>query len=156
MVKFIQANETYPLRSLVLRDGKSFDHCVFPSDEIEGAFHLGFFLNGSLISIASFLPSNHFEEAGIGFQLRGMATDPDFKGRGYGSVLINFAVDCLKGMHADYLWCNARSTAAPFYKKIGFTTESPEFDIAGIGYHYEMKLNLKKIKLNNDENNRPA
>jgi len=150
MVRFISAQEVLPLRSLVLRNGKPLDECVFPTDEIEDAFHLGFFLNGKLISIASFLPSDFFKESGKGYQLRGMATDPDFAGKGYGSVLIGFAIDCLKSREVDYIWCNARSTAAAFYKRLGFTTESPEFDIPGIGFHYEMKLNLKKIKIQHE------
>jgi len=142
MVKFIHAQEVLPLRSLVLRNGKPFDQCIFPSDELEGAFHLGFFIDQYLISIASLLPSNYFENKGSGYQLRGMATHPDCTGKGYGSALIDFAVDYLKELNVDYLWCNARSTAAAFYEKLGFTIESAEFDIPGIGFHYEMKLNL--------------
>jgi GNAT superfamily N-acetyltransferase len=144
MVKFILAEEVLPLRSLVLRNNKPLNECIFDSDNVDEAFHLGFFIDDKLISVASFLPSNYFDDAGRGFQLRGMATDPSFAGKGYGTALIGFGIDCLKEMNIDYIWCNARSTAASFYKKIGFTTESPEFDIPGIGFHYEMKLDLKK------------
>ena len=38
--------------------------------------------------------------------------------------------------------CCRRACIAP--QIIGFTTESPEFDIPGIGFHYEMKLNLNQ------------
>ncbi|MCZ4221830.1 GNAT family N-acetyltransferase [Pedobacter rhodius] len=144
MVKFISAKEVLPLRSLVLRNGKSFEHCIFEGDESYDTFHLGYELDGEIRSVATFMRNDFFEGAGEGYQLRGMATHPDFNGKGFGSALIAFAIDYLKAYKIAYMWCNARSTASGFYKKIGFTTESPEFDIPGIGFHYEMKLNLNQ------------
>ncbi|MCZ4244681.1 GNAT family N-acetyltransferase [Pedobacter punctiformis] len=143
MVKFIQPEEVLPLRSLVLRNGKPFSACVFEGDDRYDTFHLGFVADDQIRSIASFMKNDFFPDMGSGYQLRGMATHPDFNGRGYGAALILFAVDYLKEYQIDYLWCNARSSAASFYKKLGFSTDSPEFDIPGIGFHYEMKLNLK-------------
>lgn len=143
MVKFIQPEEVLPLRSLVLRNGKPFSECIFDGDKEYDTFHLGFVVNDQIRSIASFMKNDFFEGQGSGYQLRGMATHPDFGGKGYGAALIVFAVEYLKEYQTDYLWCNARSSAASFYKKLGFLTDSPEFDIPGIGFHYEMKLNLK-------------
>ncbi|WP_316804033.1 GNAT family N-acetyltransferase [Pedobacter nototheniae] len=143
MVKFIQSDEVLPLRSLVLRNGKPFSECIFEGDDQYDTFHLGFVVDDQVKSIASFMKNDFFEDQGSGYQLRGMATHPDFGGKGYGAALILFAVDYLKEYQTDYLWCNARSSAASFYKKLGFSTDSPEFDIPGIGFHYEMKLNLK-------------
>ena len=143
MIKFITAEEVLPLRSLVLRNGKLFKECVFEGDEAYDTFHLAFVEDGQIRSIATLMRNDFFPDGGEGYQLRGMATHPDFSGRGYGAALINFAVEYLKEYHTDYLWCNARSTAATFYKKLGFISESPEFDIPGIGFHYEMRLKLK-------------
>ena len=144
MVKFISAEEVLPLRSLVLRNGKSFEHCVFQGDDAYDTFHLGYALGGDIKSVASFMRNDFFENAGEGYQLRGMATHPDYNGKGYGKALIDFAIEYLKEYNTAYLWCNARSSAAGFYKKIGFETESPEFDIPGIGFHCEMKLNFNQ------------
>jgi len=144
MVKFISSAEVLPLRSLVLRNGKSFEYCIFEGDEAYDTFHLGYELAGEIRSVATFMRNDFFAEEGEGYQLRGMATHPDFNGNGYGKALIEFAIDYLKAYQINYMWCNARSTAAGFYKKLGFTTESPEFDIPGIGFHYEMKLNLNQ------------
>ncbi|WP_316736105.1 GNAT family N-acetyltransferase [Pedobacter aquatilis] len=146
MVKFISAKEVLPLRSMMLRNGKSFEHCIFEGDEAYDTFHLGYELAGEILSIATFMRNDFFEGEGEGYQLRGMATHTEQGGKGYGKALIDFAIEYLKEYNTNYLWCNARSTAAPFYKKIGFTTESPEFDIPGIGFHYEMKLNLNQNK----------
>ncbi|KQN32551.1 hypothetical protein ASE92_18315 [Pedobacter sp. Leaf41] len=143
MVKFILPEEVLPLRSLVLRNGKPLTECEFEGDRNYDTFHLGYVENDKIRSIASLMRNDYFPEEGEGYQLRGMATHPDFGGRGYGAALINFAVEYLKEYQTDYLWCNARSSAATFYKKLGFINESPEFDIPGIGFHYEMRLKLK-------------
>ncbi len=143
MVKFILPEEVLPLRSLMLRNSKPFEECIFDGDNAYDTFHLGYIADNEIRSVATFMRNDFFPEDGEGYQLRGMATHPDFGGRGFGAALINFAVDYLKEYHTDYLWCNARSTAALFYKKIGFINESPEFDIPGIGFHYEMRLKLK-------------
>lgn len=143
MVKFILPEEVLPLRSLMLRNGKPFEACIFEGDNSYDTFHLGYLADNRIRSVTTFMRNDFFPEDGEGYQLRGMATHPDFGGRGYGAALINFAIDYLKEYNTDYLWCNARSTAAPFYKKIGFISESPEFDIPGIGFHYEMRLKLK-------------
>jgi GNAT superfamily N-acetyltransferase len=144
MVKFILPEEVLPLRSLVLRNGKPFEACVFEGDLAYDTFHLGFLKDGEIKSIATFMRNDFFPEEGEGYQLRGMATHPDAVGNGYAAALVTFAIEYLKEYKTDYLWCNARSMAAAFYKKIGFTTESLEFDIPGIGFHYEMKLNLNQ------------
>ncbi|UKT64417.1 GNAT family N-acetyltransferase [Pedobacter mucosus] len=142
MVKFILPEEVLPLRSLVLRNNKPLIECVFEGDKNYDTFHLGYALKTQIRSVASLMRNDFFEGDGIGYQLRGMATHPDFGGKGFGAALINFAVEYLQEYKTDYLWCNARSTAASFYEKLGFINTSPEFDIPGIGFHYEMKLNL--------------
>ena len=152
MVRFISAKEVLPLRSAVLRNHLPEPQCVFPTDEIQGAFHLGYFLEDELVCIASFQPNDHPGQvtatsrlqAGEGYQLRGMATDPRYNGMGYGAAVVNFAKDHLKNLQASYLWCNARKVAVGFYEKLGFIVVSEEFDIPGIGPHFEMLARLKK------------
>lgn len=143
MVKFILPLEVLPLRSLVLRNKKPLQECVFHGDEAYDTFHLGYLANGEIRSVASFMRNDFFPGDGEGYQLRGMATHPDFGRKGYGAALINFAVEYLKEYNTNYLWCNARSSAATFYKRLGFINESPEFDIPGVGIHFEMRLKLK-------------
>ncbi len=145
MIEYISAQETLPLRSKLLRNNAPLAACVFPTDEIAGAFHLGGFADGQLITVASFFPKQYQEKSGVGYQLRGMATDRDFAGKGYGAKLIDFAISELTALNADYLWCNARSSAIEFYQKKGFDLSSAEFEIEGVGPHYEMILNLKNI-----------
>lgn len=63
-----------------------------------------------------------------------MATGLDL----YDSELIKFAINELRSANASYIWCDARSAAVDFYKKLGFETVSVEFEVPGIGPHYKM------------------
>lgn len=142
MVKFIPSEITLALRSKILRNNLPLEECIFPTDTVEGAFHLAFYLGEEITTIASFFPKNYKGSKEQGYQLRGMATDTPFLGRGYGKQLIEFAVAYIKNTNAQYVWCNARSSAVKFYEKLGFVKVSEEFEVDGIGPHYEMILNL--------------
>ncbi|SFG92814.1 GNAT family N-acetyltransferase [Pedobacter insulae] len=145
MIKYISSQETLPLRSKMLRDNSPLANCLFPTDDIDGAFHLGFFMNEQIVTVASFFPKQYQDRAGLGYQLRGMATDSEFAGKGYGAKLMDFAISELNALKAAYLWCNARSGATQFYQKKGFKLVSSEFEIEDVGPHYEMILNLNII-----------
>jgi len=144
MIKRISQEQTFPLRSKVLRKGAPFTECILPTDGIAGIYHLGCFVNDRLVCIATFFPEDYPERGEGGMRLRGMATDPEFAGKGYGAELINFALAELKESHVVYMWCNARSTAAGFYEKLGFKLISEEFEIPGIGPHFNMLYSLSK------------
>jgi predicted GNAT family N-acyltransferase len=143
MIKFIDTEEILPIRKEVLRPGKlTLDECRFPTDKLPGAFHLGLYLRGQLVSIASFHPQNYGDYTGEGFQLRGMATIEEYRGRGFGNQLLNFAIVYLKGQKVNYLWCNARKTALQFYLNMGFEQVSSEFEVQGIGPHYVLYVKI--------------
>lgn len=144
MIKFIAVEEILAIRNEVLREGKlPLDACRFPSDQNEGAFHLGNFEENTLISIASFHPQSLKNYDGTGYQLRGMATIPGYQGKGMGNQLVNFAIVYLRGQQINYLWCNARKKALNFYAGIGFEIISDEFDVPGIGPHHVMYLKIR-------------
>ncbi|MDB5117921.1 MAG: family N-acetyltransferase [Mucilaginibacter sp.] len=144
MIKFIQVEDLLPLRNTVLREGKlTLDECRFPSDTIEGNFHLGYFIKGELVCIASFHPQGYGEFTGTAYQLRGMATTAHYRGQGIGNQLVNFAIVYLRGQKAGYVWCNARKAAVKFYHNVGFEVVSPEFEVPGIGPHYVMYVKIK-------------
>lgn len=143
MIKFVPLEIVLPLRSKMLRDGADIAACVFPTDNNEGVFHLAYYVNQTEIAtVATFYPQKLEGREAFGYQLRGMATDTPFFGKGYGAALINYAVDYIKTAKAEYIWCNARTSAIDFYKKQGFEIISEEFEIPGVGPHYIMILNL--------------
>lgn len=142
MIKLIHPTEVLPLRSLVLRNGKAAAQCTFDGDDAPDTFHVGYIVNGQVKCVASFMRTISTNEEKI-YQLRGMATHPDFRGKSYGKAVVNFAEDYLKQKNTDYLWCNARASAVSFYEKLNFIIDSEEFQIPDIGPHFKMKLNLK-------------
>lgn len=144
MVKKISQQDTFALRSAVLRNNKPVQDCALPTDGAKGIFHLGYFLQDELVSIATFFPEDYPGTGAGGFRLRGMATHPDYSGKGLGAALINFAIDELTSAQAAYIWCNARKTAIGFYHKLGFEIISEEFDVPGIGPHFDMRYNINK------------
>lgn len=143
MIKFIESTDLLPVRNIVLREGRlTNEECRFPSDEVDGAFHLGYFVDGELATVVSLHPQNYGEIAGIGYQLRGMATLAQHRGQGLGKLIVDFAIEQLLDRRADYVWCNARKVAAKFYSDCGFKIISDEFEIKGIGPHYVMNRQL--------------
>ena len=144
MIKFIKPDELLAIRNEVLRGGNlSLDECRFPTDLIDGAFHLGYFMGNELLSIASFHPQSYGEFIGIGYQLRGMATIEKYRGQGLGNQLLNFGLTYLRGQKANYVWCNARKTALIFYKNMGFEVISDEFEVPVIGPHYVLYIKIQ-------------
>lgn len=144
MIKRITRADTQPLRSVVLRNNKPPEECVLPTDENEGIFHLGYFHEEKIICVGTFFPEDYPEKGADGFRLRGMATDPAYAGKGYGAALIKFAINDLTSVQAAYIWCNARASATGFYSKLGFEVISEEFDVPGIGPHFDMLYQIKK------------
>jgi predicted GNAT family N-acyltransferase len=143
MIKFITVDDLLPIRNEVLREGRlTPDECRFPSDKIEGAFHLGYYQNDELACVASFHPQNYGDYAGKAYQLRGMATIEKYRGKGLGNQLVNFALVYLRGQKANYVWCNARKKAVPFYHGAGFEIISGEFEVPGIGPHFVMYVKI--------------
>jgi predicted GNAT family N-acyltransferase len=143
MIKFITVEDLLPIRNEVLREGKlTLEECIFPSDRLEGAFHLGYYQNDELACIASFHPQNYEGFEGKAYQLRGMATTEKFRGKGFGNQLVNFALVYLRGQKANYVWCNARKKAVQFYHNAGFEIISAEFEVPGIGPHYVMYVKI--------------
>ncbi len=143
MIKFVPLELVLPLRSKMLRDGADVNECIFPTDHVEGVFHLAYYVDETeFATVATFFPKEIEGKATRGYQLRGMATDTPFFGKGYGAALLKYATDYIKTAKAEYIWCNARTSAVDFYKKQGFEIVSDEFEIAGVGPHYIMILNL--------------
>ena len=142
-VKQIEAKDTYPIRSVVLRPGLPEDTCHFTGDYDDHTFHLGAFEDNQLASIASFyFIKNPGIQNNYQYQLRGMATLDQHRGQGLSSALLKTAFPIIKNNHVDLLWCNARTGSCGFYEKVGFKTISEEFNIEGVGQHFLMTKDI--------------
>lgn len=140
MIRFITTEDTIPLRSSVLRNGLPIKESYFDGDNAPSTFHLGFFTEeNQLVCILTCKKDNHGKLPKDAYRLRGMATHPDHRRKGYAAQLLHAAIVHIKTqLHVDYLWFNARVDAFPFYESLGFEFMSEEFDIPTAGPHREM------------------
>lgn len=142
-IRQIEAKDTYNLRHKILRPQGTVEDCHFTGDPDDNTFHLGAFLNDELVSVASFYLDNHPEIPDeYQYRLRGMATLESHRGKGLSRALLRVAFPIIKNNHVKVVWCNARSSAVPFYEKVGFKKIGSEFDIKDIGPHYLMIKHL--------------
>jgi ribosomal protein S18 acetylase RimI-like enzyme len=72
------------------------------------------------------------------YQLRGMATAPEARGRGLGRALVHACIAFAREDGAELVWCNARVGAVGFYHKQGFEIVGDEFEIPDVGPHFRM------------------
>jgi predicted GNAT family N-acyltransferase len=136
----VKVEEVYPLRLLVLRPGGTQDDCHFAGDHDASTFHLAVHdAFQQLVAIASFYENGHPAlKAQRPIQLRGMASHPEVRGKGYARALVKHALQLYTLEGADMLWCNAREVAVSFYGQLGFEKIGEPFDIKGIGKHWVM------------------
>lgn len=140
-VRPITADEALPLRMSVLRPGRPIEAAQYDGDEAPTTRHFGAFHDGQLLGIATLLrvemPEQPRETA---LQLRGMATAPEVRGQGFGRALIIACLDFARESNVPLLWCNARTSAVGFYRKLGFEIVSAEFIVPDVGPHFRMKV----------------
>lgn len=122
-IKQIEIELTRPLRHSVLRPGLPVESVVYAEDSQPGSLHFGLYIDELLITVASFYQQSNalFDEPNQ-YQLRGMATDPAYRNKNAGKMLLNYAICRLQELKADLLWCNGRLVAQTFYERLGFET----------------------------------
>ena len=140
-IRKIQPEETYEIRLEVLRKGMNLPVQFSGDTDIE-TFHLGIFENHKLKGICSFMETTNALFKVSQFQLRGMATLPDVRGKGFGKLLLLKGIELLKNKGTKTLWCNARINALPFYIKLGFLQKGESFNIPQVGEHYKLYKTL--------------
>lgn len=138
-VRVIPAEATRPMRLAVLRPGRPPESAQFPGDDAPTTRHFGAFADGRLAGIASLYAAEMPDRPGLAaLQLRGMATAPEVRGHGLGRALVQACMAFARESGARLLWCNARTGAVEFYRKLGFAIVGEEFQIADVGPHFRM------------------
>lgn len=143
----ITAAEVRVLRSSLLRPFDPPAKLVYHGDDDADTLHVGAFDSGELVGIASVCREAPPADSDFGrgedcWRLRGMATEPRVRGRGYGRSLLETCFAHVRTAGGLLLWCNARVVALGFYRHMGFVTRGEEFDIPPIGPHYVMTRRL--------------
>ena len=141
----VTAERTHDLRRKVLRAERPEVSVVFPIDadpetvhfaiaerESEPSALLGVSTWGSALSPAG--------PAGPGMQLRGMAVDPNHRGRGLGHLLVAAGLALARERGAVVAWANARDSALGFYEHEGFSVVGDGFLTADTGLPHHVIL----------------
>lgn len=140
-VKQINVEQTYPLRQLVLRPNRPLAACQFPDDYQTTTYHFGLITKqGEVVAIATFLLTEE------GYQLRGVACNPEIQNQGLGSQLLQGAYEQLANVGIQDIWCQARIRARNFYERLGFTTDGIIFEVPDVGPHVKMWWTNKPTK----------
>lgn len=144
MIRAISAGETVAVRWPVLRSGFPRESAIFAGDELAATKHFGAFDGERLVGVASIYlaPLPERPDAAPAWQLRGMATLPEVRGRHFGHALLDACVLHVREERAALVWCNARTGAAPFYSRHGWKSLGDEFDIPTVGPHFRMVLDF--------------
>ena len=102
---------------------------VMHGDEEPSALHVAAVENGEPVcACVLFLrPYPHRPDIEPAWQLRGMATRADRRSTGLGGAVLAAMVDELRNRGAALVWCEARETAADFYRRNGFVAEGVRY-----------------------------
>jgi GNAT superfamily N-acetyltransferase len=139
-IRRAMATELIDLRHRVLRAGLPRSEAIFPGDDLPSSFHFAAIAGPSSVIGCATFHHNSWENAPA-YQLRGMATDPDWAGKGIGKAVLSYAIETItSGSPVHRFWCNARLIAIPFYQRMGWKIVSDLFEIPTAGPHYRMVL----------------
>jgi GNAT superfamily N-acetyltransferase len=142
-VRPISVAQVRQLRHALLRPFEPPERIVYFGDDQADTLHAGAFDGDAFVGIASVCrePLPGSGDAGQ-WRLRGMATVPTVRGRGFGRLLLEACFDHIRARGGTLLWCNARVVALGFYAHLGFVAQGEEFEIVPIGPHYVMTRRL--------------
>jgi predicted GNAT family N-acyltransferase len=139
-IEVVDGMATRELRRAVLRPAWPLGSAMHGDDNPD-AIHLAAFDDDVLVGTCLVLPRPYPLRPGRpdAWQLRGMATVPERRSQGVGAAVLAAAVDEVRRRGGRLLWCDARTSAVPFYAQHGFSTEGEEFLHAESGIpHYRM------------------
>lgn len=122
------------LRHKVLREGRPRDTALFDGDEAADTRHWIAVDGERTVGVVTVIRRDFPDGDGPEWQLRGMAVDPDWRGRGVGQQMLV----ALEADVGEPLWCNARIGARDFYARNGWTPTGDIFEIPEVGPHVRM------------------
>ena len=136
-IKNITVEDTYPIRSQLLRPGLPLTSCQFEQDTHPKTGHWGAWLEGELVGIVSAMPTPcpDFESLDA-FQFRAMAVLPNHQRKGIATRLLLTAEKQLMAMYQpDLFWLNSRMNAQKLYASLTYQTIGDVFEIPTVGPH---------------------
>ncbi len=138
-VRVISPEDVIAVRWAILRPGFPRETAIFPGDEDGETRHFGAYMSAELVGVASIYRATFLEIPHLaGWQLRGMATLEAVRGRGCGLAVLAAAEEYARQKSGALIWCNARVTAAEFYRRQGWQILGETFEISTVGPHFRM------------------
>jgi len=136
---------TVPLRQKVLRPHQTFAQMSQDGDnDPETAFFAAYDAAHQVVGTASVRrEASPWGEPG--WRLRGMATEPELRGRGIGAAVLARGFEHVARLGGGLLWCNARIPAQRFYEREGFVTRGEPWVDPDIGPHIVMHRQVDSI-----------
>ncbi|HUU61188.1 MAG TPA: GNAT family N-acetyltransferase [Acidimicrobiia bacterium] len=138
-VQAVEAAVVRPLRRALLRPHQQVEELVYPGDDHPEALHVGGFLHGTMVGIATIspgpMPGGREPRA---WQLRGIAVEHGQRGYGVGGLLLAACVAHAAACGGRLVWCNARVGSSGFYEHHGFYHDGEPFELPNTGPHYRM------------------
>lgn len=102
------------------------------------AFAAGAFEGERLLGVGLIGPEG---EPGA-WRVRGMATEPDARGRGAGTAVLQTLLAHARERGAMRVWASVRTPARSLYERSGFRQTSDQFELPEIGPHVIMSRDL--------------
>jgi GNAT superfamily N-acetyltransferase len=120
----IATEETYALRTAVLRADTPTSDPKYAEDSKPGTIHLGIFdENKNLIATSTWVINPWQEDpSAIAIQLRGMAVATSYQKSGLGKLRLDAGIIHAKTLNAKYAWAKARDSALDFYLRNNFVS----------------------------------
>jgi GNAT superfamily N-acetyltransferase len=129
-IRRIAASDTIALRDVALRPGLPPGGSQYPGDDASETLHLGAFSDNTLVAIATLcreaMPG---AQSPTSWRLRGMATLPEYRGRGLGRQLAQRCIAYAAKQGGTCVWCTSRVATVAFYRTLGFTECSDTFSL---------------------------
>jgi GNAT superfamily N-acetyltransferase len=142
----VLAPEILNLRRDVLYPGKDISVArYYGDDDLQSQHFAARINNDQIIAGVSFIHAPYGTEHKLTtIQLRGMAVYEEFRGAGYGELLLLHGENQVlqkaqnSGIQALLLWCDAREKAVGFYQKNGWFVANPTPYLKGENFHLKM------------------
>ena len=125
----ISTEETYALRTAVLRADTPTSDPKYAEDSKPGTVHLGIFDENKNLTATSTWVINPWQDdlSAIAIQLRGMAVATKHQKSGLGKLLLDAGLTHAKTHNAKYVWAKARDSALDFYLRNNFISVGDGF-----------------------------
>ena len=133
-VEAVAAEDTYALRHRALGRGRTPADIAAADDAEPESAHFAVRLERAVVATGT-VRRRRSPRGGPGaqWQVRGMAVEPELRGRGFGAAILSAIIDHVEERGGGVVWCHARIAARSLYERHGFVPQGEPFDDAVAG-----------------------